>query len=371
MKRTALIVGALCVALVGAPLVTVGLVVAGTFFVANSTKHLAPKAVPPNIATLFEKYGSWCPEINPALLAAQIYQESGFNPQVVSPAGARGIAQFMPGTWAVHGGDYDHDGRADVHDPQDAIPAAAKYDCELARAVKGRVQIDTVDAMLAAYNAGLGAVLKYGGIPPYEETRNYVKRIRKLEERFAAPTEPTVVPASQPAVKALQFAYSKLGTPYLWGGEGGPDDDGRFDCSGLTQAAYRFAGIEISRTSRTQWYDGPHVPRDQLQPGDLVFFAYDTNDPSTIHHVGIYVDNGQMIHAPYTGARIRFGKVDQPDYIGAVRIVDGPKAAGPWEPTISQVRERASKGRDQGVAGVPGRLVGLGRRDSQFALARR
>jgi cell wall-associated NlpC family hydrolase len=70
-----------------------------------------------------------------------------------------------------------------------------------------------------------------------------------------------------------------------------------------------------------QWYAGVHVPRDQLQPGDLVFFATNVNDPSTIEHVGIYVGGGAMIDSPHTGSVIRFDALDgfNPQYIGAVR----------------------------------------------------
>jgi cell wall-associated NlpC family hydrolase len=117
----------------------------------------------------------------------------------------------------------------------------------------------------------------------------------------------------------VNWAQEQLGTPYLWGGEGTAEDDGRFDCSGLTQAAYREAGIELSRVAADQWNDGPHPERDELLPGDLVFFAWDLEDARTIHHVGIYVGGGHMINAPYTGAVIRFDPIDSADYIGATR----------------------------------------------------
>ena len=79
---------------------------------------------------------SCAPRINPALLAAQLYQESGWNPNAQSGAQAQGIAQFIPGTWATHGVDGDGDGDRDVWDPKDAIPSAASYDCKLASYVK-------------------------------------------------------------------------------------------------------------------------------------------------------------------------------------------------------------------------------------------
>jgi soluble lytic murein transglycosylase-like protein len=102
------------------------------------------------------------------LLAAQLYAESGFNPFAVSPAGAEGIAQFMPGTAEAMGLD-------DPFDPVAAIDAQARLMSDLLEQFDGKVAL-----ALAAYNAGPGAVRRYGGIPPYPETRAYVSRILGL-----------------------------------------------------------------------------------------------------------------------------------------------------------------------------------------------
>src|SRR4051812_10877024 len=154
--------------------------------VGGATRNLAKGAVPAAYQNLVQKWGNLCSAINPALLAAQLYQESGFNPKAQSPAAAQGIAQFIPGTWATHGIDGDGDGDRDVWDPNDAIPSAATYDCTLAKYVKDAPGNPTHN-MLAAYNAGAYAVIKYGGVPPYRETQNYVKTITELEKSFAAP----------------------------------------------------------------------------------------------------------------------------------------------------------------------------------------
>lgn len=132
--------------------------------------------VPDWLRTLIDKaisqYG--CPEVTPALLAAQLYQESGFDPKIqsfktvekdgkkVKVPVASGIAQFIPGTWTTHGKDGDGDGDKDVFDPADAVPAAVDYDCDIAKDVRN-VPGDKADNMLAAYNAGPYAVKKYGG----------------------------------------------------------------------------------------------------------------------------------------------------------------------------------------------------------------
>ncbi|MFB7115205.1 NlpC/P60 family protein [Streptomyces sp. NPDC056190] len=285
---------------------------------------LAKGAVPAAYQPLVQKWGNLCPAINPALLAAQLYQESGFNPNARSPAAAQGIAQFIPGTWATHGIDGDGDGKADVWNPGDAIPSAASYDCELASYVKD-VPGNVTHNMLAAYNAGAYAVIKYGGVPPYAETRNYVKTITTLEKSFAAPV--TRVDPSKQAAVAISFAQSKLGTRYLWGGDGTAEQGGRFDCSGLTKAAYERVGVTLPRVANDQYNAGPHPKRDELLPGDLVFFSDDPTNSRAIRHVGIYVGGGYMIDAPRPGAVIRFDPIDTPDYFGATRVTeDGAKA---------------------------------------------
>ncbi|MBB5940124.1 cell wall-associated NlpC family hydrolase [Streptomyces zagrosensis] len=308
------------------------LLVLGTYMVAGNARsggsggnvQLAEGTVPAAYMPLVQKHGNTCSAINPALLAAQLYQESGWNPKAQSPANARGLAQFIPGTWAAYGVDGDRDGDRDIWDPADAIASAAAYDCALAGQVK-HVPGDPTHNMLASYNAGPYPVIKYQGVPPYNETQNYVQRITTLAKSFAAPTQP--VASSEQASAAIYFAQKKLGTPYLWGGNGTAAQGGRFDCSGLTKAAYASVGIELPRVANDQWNAGLHPNRNELQPGDLVFFAHDLQDPRSIHHVGIYVGGGKMINAPYTGAVIRFDDIDTPDYIGATRVTeDGAKA---------------------------------------------
>ncbi|MEU0744007.1 bifunctional lytic transglycosylase/C40 family peptidase [Streptomyces sp. NPDC006134] len=319
-------------AVVGGGLAFVMLLVVGVYVAAGNlagglrgaAKTLAKGSVPAAYQGLVQKWGNLCPAINPALLAAQLYQESGFDPTAKSPAAAQGIAQFIPGTWATHGIDGDGDGDRDVWDPADAIPSAASYDCTLAKYVKD-VPGNPTENMLASYNAGAYAVIKYQGVPPYEETRNYVKTITTLEKSFAAPV--TRVDPSEQAAGAIAYAQKKLGTPYLWGGNGTADQGGRFDCSGLTKAAYESVGITLPRVANDQYNAGPHPKRDELLPGDLVFFSDDLTDSRAIRHVGIYVGGGKMINAPRPGAVIRFDPIDTPDYFGATRVTeDGAKA---------------------------------------------
>ncbi|MFG2501568.1 NlpC/P60 family protein [Streptomyces sp. NPDC048441] len=329
----------------------IALLVVGTYMAAGSIANgagegnvgLAKGAVPATYQPLVQKWGNLCKAINPALLAAQLYQESGFNPNAKSPAKAQGIAQFIPGTWASHGVDGDGDGDRDVWDPQDAIPSAASYDCKLASYVKDAAGSPTKN-MLAAYNAGAYAVIKYGGVPPYSETQNYVQTITTLAKSFAKPTGR--VQPSQQAAGAIYYAQKKLGTEYLWGGNGTADQNGRFDCSGLTLAAYRSVDIELPRVANDQYNAGAHPKRDELLPGDLVFFSDDLTNSRAIRHVGIYVGGGYMIDAPRPGAVIRFDPIDTPDYFGATRVTeDGAKALPEKQP--GEVSDKVSGRRSE------------------------
>jgi cell wall-associated NlpC family hydrolase len=123
--------------------------------------------------------------------------------------------------------------------------------------------------------------------------------------------------AGPAAERAIAAARTRLGAPYVWGATG----PSAFDCSGLTQWAYRQAGVVIPRTSRQQYAGLPHVPLDQLAPGDLVFYATDVNNPATIHHVGMYLGGGLSIYAPETGDVVKIGAVGYGRIIGAARPV--------------------------------------------------
>ncbi|MEU6072195.1 NlpC/P60 family protein [Micromonospora sp. NPDC047074] len=121
------------------------------------------------------------------------------------------------------------------------------------------------------------------------------------------------------ALKALAYAKAQLGDPYLWAAEG-PD---RFDCSGLIYAAYRYAGYYgLPRVSRDQYYAtrSRTVSRTALLPGDLLFFASGSSW-KTIHHMGMYVGGGKMIHAPTTGDVVKISTVRWSRLYAATRVI--------------------------------------------------
>jgi soluble lytic murein transglycosylase-like protein len=159
--------------------------ISGTTPPADSTSLMAtgaselPADVPygAEITAAAKKYG-----LDPALLAGLVKQESGFNPNAGSPAGARGLTQLMPGTAAGLG-------VTNVLDPAQSLDGGAKY---------LRAQLDAfggdVARALAAYNAGPGAVQRYGGVPPYAETQNYVRAVQANAAAYrAAGASPSIL----------------------------------------------------------------------------------------------------------------------------------------------------------------------------------
>jgi peptidoglycan DL-endopeptidase CwlO len=117
-------------------------------------------------------------------------------------------------------------------------------------------------------------------------------------------------PTSSKAAAAVYWAEKQIGKPYVWAAAG-PDT---FDCSGLMLFAYNKVGIHLSHYSGAQIHEGAPVSRENLQPGDLVFFG------SPIHHVGMYVGGGNFVEAPYTGADVRITPLShRHDFAGACR----------------------------------------------------
>ncbi|MCH0566396.1 MULTISPECIES: NlpC/P60 family protein [unclassified Streptomyces] len=128
--------------------------------------------------------------------------------------------------------------------------------------------------------------------------------------RTGLPVPTGTVPASGRAAAAVAAARSALGKPYVWGASG----PSGFDCSGLMQWSYAQAGVALPRTSQAQRHAGRHVPLSQARPGDLVVYRSDAS------HVGMYVGNGQVIHAPYPGAPVRYDPVGMMPVSSVTRV---------------------------------------------------
>jgi peptidoglycan DL-endopeptidase CwlO len=120
----------------------------------------------------------------------------------------------------------------------------------------------------------------------------------------------TIPTANTVGAQALQAAISRLGYPYIWGAAGPTS----FDCSGLMMWAYQQVGISLPHFTVSQYNSGVHVARNDLEPGDLVFFF------PNISHVGMYIGNGMMIDAPNFGEDVKVQPIYWNEFVGAVRI---------------------------------------------------
>lgn len=132
--------------------------------------------------------------------------------------------------------------------------------------------------------------------------------MRSVDEMLSPTPEPIPL-----GVQAVEIAKQYIGVPYVWGGT----DPSGFDCSGLMQYVYKQLDISISRTTSTQINDGRAVSRDELALGDLILFGH------PVHHVGMYVGDGNFIEAPYSGERVKITPLsNRDDYNCARRIVE-------------------------------------------------
>ncbi|MGI5255634.1 NlpC/P60 family protein [Actinacidiphila glaucinigra] len=237
---------------------------------------------------------------------------------------AVGPFQFLPATFATVGRDGNGDGRIDPHNADDAALAAATYLCG-----DGRDLTDEDQLRDAVYS--------------YNHSTAYVTDVLNAIHRYDTTGTSTAGAAATGAARTVvAAALSQQGVPYSWGGGNaagpapgiccspGQHQDGRqivgFDCSGLTLYAYAQVGVRLPRLAQDQASVGRRIPASAgygaLRPGDLVFYGPNPNSNAGIHHVGIYLGNGQMINAPKPGTRVRIDPLTAlPDYAGGVRIL--------------------------------------------------
>jgi soluble lytic murein transglycosylase-like protein len=201
---------------------------AGSLFAAIATALALPaqaSAVPSEYLPWLRSSAAQCTGISPALLAAQIFVESGFRANAVSSSNAQGPSQFIPSTWAVWGVDGDKDGDRDPFSIPDAVMAQGAFMCDnlsrfTAGVNSGQLRGDPLDLALAGYNAGPGAVLRAGGMPSGDaranRVREYVAKIRALEPTYAwigGGTDPNVPDPGTPEPETPGTETPGPGTP--------------------------------------------------------------------------------------------------------------------------------------------------------------
>ncbi|MEV7126661.1 C40 family peptidase [Streptomyces sp. NPDC093260] len=174
--------------------------------------------------------------------------------------------------------------------------AAQQYDIRAAKAAVQR-KLAAARTLLVAAGTATGAPATAAPVPA-------------VPSAPVVPAVPTAAdgsvrrvgsPSVTKALKALAFARAQIGKPYVWGASG----PGSYDCSGLTQAAWKAAGVALPRSTRDQSDAGTTVPLAEALPGDLVFFHDPHDSLREVGHVGVYAGHGMMIHAPGPGAYVR------------------------------------------------------------------
>lgn len=215
--------------------------------------------------------------------------ESGGNWKINTGNGYYGGLQFTPGTWASAGG-------------KSYAPRA-----DLATKVQ---QIIVAERVLSTQGPGAW--------PVCSRKVGLTRGAAAPSVRSVAPAAPRVVPRAKNSLasRAVAYALAQVGKPYVYGGTGPYS----YDCSGLTQAAWRAAGVDIPRTSQSQWHGLTHVSVSEVLPGDIVVYYGGAS------HVALYIGGGKVVEAPRPGRSVRTAALDAQPVLGVVRPTGGGSA---------------------------------------------
>lgn len=248
-----------------------------------------------------------------ALLAAQLEAESGWNPNAGSHAGAQGLAQFMPATWATWGNG------ADVMDPRAAIAAQGRYMGALRSQlapVAAATGADVTDLTLAGYNAGPGAVQMFNGVPPYGETRGYVAKIRAGAARYSSLDGDVAAPRGPPAPATAPAGCGGSGKA-VGSGDDLPWGTGPIDAEGplgmYTRECVDFAMWRINQAAGSTTAPYQFLNSTFRGDGQRLGNAYEWKD-------GWDVKGWPSGHTPEKGAIVHYGATRDNPY-GHVAVV--------------------------------------------------
>ncbi len=305
--------------LTGIPLILLLLALLAPFSLPASEARAEPGGV---VVVL----GQWADQIQQAATAADIpwqvaasivMVESAGDPALISPSGGVGLMQVRADLFPSAAG-------LDLTDPATNLAAGATILASLYERWGNWSQV------AAAYT---GRIDERGNIVERLDDhgltgREYVALVERQSASLGFAIGPVAVPYSlvPREVDIVRVAMSALGTPYVWGGES--YEEGGFDCSGLVQWAWAQLGVKVVRTAAEQFAATERLDPADVQPGDLIFFANTTpvgrqvgalagpqdggQSAWVITHVGIYVGNGMMLHAPDVGEYVRVDKLDTP-----------------------------------------------------------
>ncbi|GAA5615742.1 hypothetical protein CP981_10595 [Streptomyces platensis] len=231
-----------------------------------------------------------------ALAAAQ-YRSGGIDPTV------RLMLSERPDTFLEKASALDRLGHRQADELHGLRTAQRRLEQQRAETVRKLTELEAGRKAVARHKKDvqrkLATARRLLNALPKRDRAAYERASRSDGHREAAPDLRGAAPSSGRAAAAVAAVRAAVGSPYAWGSRGPTS----FDCSGLTQWAYGRAGVSLPRTSQAQRGAGRQVPLSQARPGDLVIYRSDAS------HVGMYVGNGQVVHAPYPGARVRYDPV--------------------------------------------------------------
>ncbi|WP_035850152.1 C40 family peptidase [Kitasatospora azatica] len=247
-----------------------------------------------------------------AMVAAAQYRAGGMDPGVQLMLSSDPQDYLAKARSLAQAGQQRADSLREVQQQQ------RKLDQRRAEASGKLVELEAVRAALAQSKQQVQARLKsaqalLNSLTATERAQLVSQDAKEAQERATRGTDRidlgNLPPSSDRAAVALAAALSKVGSPYVYGSTG----PGAFDCSGLMYWSWRQAGVTLPRTSQAQAFGGQRISLAEARPGDLVIFFKD------MHHVGMYVGGGTVVHAPYPGARVRYENVSAMPVAAVVR----------------------------------------------------
>jgi peptidoglycan DL-endopeptidase CwlO len=268
---------------------------------------------------LTEQYNGLKVRYQQATRAAQVAQDNAKRQDLALRSVQQRVGQ-LAATSYMNGGVDPSVAFATAKDPQAMLDQASTLNYF---AAQDGTKVQTLaQAMQGAVRARKAAQDRASQVKQLQS--QLVERKKKLTEMYSGlrdkvakkdPTQladlPPVAGGSSKAQRALVLALAQRGKPYVWGAAG----PSTFDCSGLTMWAYGKVGINLPHYTGSQWNSGTHISStSRLQPGDLVFFYAD------LHHMGMYIGNGMMVHAPHTGDVVRVAPLAGRPFAGGVRV---------------------------------------------------
>lgn len=201
-----------------------------------------------------------------------------------------------------------------------ATMGISEVDAVVSRETGRRLGLPSGNAMLVhAPKTSMSKLRRsLGGVLPKGTKRAVLSPDVRLGGAPGVPGRNGLVMSSQQIRVAIRAAHTKLGVPYVWGGES--DAEGGYDCSGLVQFAFAHAGVRMPRVAADQARTGWRIPFGKARPGDLLIWANDPTAPGYISHIAIYLGDGRMIVAPRTGDVVKVAPVTFRNFQGAVRV---------------------------------------------------